>query len=260
MVQSTLHLPGHFAVIMDGNGRWAERRGKARSVGHVAGARAMRDVVSHCASVGIAQLTLYAFSSDNWSRPSVEVRALLALFTSHFRSQSAALARAGVRLTVIGRRARLPLSLRSAIRDAESATARGTGMHLRVAIDYSSRDAIQRAKSASDPVPESVPKNASNSTSRSALNTVPDTAPHAALHTALDSTDGSVLLPPVDLLLRTGGERRLSDFLVWECAYAELLFIDALWPDVTASILDQAFADFAARDRRFGRLTQRASA
>ena len=224
----------------------------------------MRDVVSHCASVGIAQLTLYAFSSDNWSRPSVEVRALLSLFTSHFRSQSTALARAGVRLTVIGRRARLPLSLRSAIRDAESATARGTGMHLRVAIDYSSRDAIQRATRAPDPMPMSVQSNASNSTSRHALNTVPDTAPDAALrstlYTAHNSADGSVLLPPVDLLLRTGGERRLSDFLLWECAYAELLFIDVLWPDVTASILDQAFADFAARDRRFGRLTQRASA
>jgi undecaprenyl diphosphate synthase len=232
MAQSTLHLPDHFAVIMDGNGRWAEHRGKARSVGHVAGARAMRDVVSHCARVGIAQLTLYAFSSDNWSRPSVEVRALLALFTSHFRSQSAALARAGVRLTVIGRRTRLPLTLRSAIRDAEAATARGTGMHLRVAIDYSSRDAIQRAH----------------------------LSPCDALHIAADPADGSSLLPPVDLLLRTGGERRLSDFLLWECAYAELLFIDVLWPDITASVLDQAFSDFAARDRRFGRLSQRASA
>ena len=228
MMQSTLQLPAHLAVIMDGNGRWAEGRGKSRSAGHVAGARAMRDVVSHCARSGIAQLTLYAFSSDNWSRPTAEVRALLSLFTSHFRSQSAALARAGVRLTVIGRRDRLPLALRGAIRDAEAATVRGTIMHLRVAIDYSSRDAIQRA--------------------------------HATSRTTPDLSDGSAILPPVDLLLRTGGERRLSDFLLWECAYAELLFIDVLWPDITPAILDQAFADFAARDRRFGNVARRASA
>ena len=228
MKQSTLQVPAHLAVIMDGNGRWAEKRNKPRTAGHLAGARAMRTVVSHCAQAGIEQLTLYAFSSDNWSRPATEVRGLLALFTSHFRSQSAALARAGIRLSVIGTRARLPLSLRSAIRDAEAATARGTQMHLRVAIDYSSRDAMQRAFSP--------PRAASN------LN------------------DGSVMLPPVDLMLRTGGERRLSDFLLWECAYAELLFIDTLWPDITPAILDQAFTDFSARDRRFGNITQRASA
>ena len=228
MVQSTLQLPSHLAVIMDGNGRWAERRGQSRSAGHVAGARAMRDVVTHCAQAGIQQLTLYAFSCDNWSRPTSEVRALLSLFTSHFRSQSAALARAGIRLSVIGRRDRLPLALRGAIRDAEAATVRGTVMHLRVAIDYSSRDAIQRA--------------------------------HGLACSTPDLSDGSVILPPVDLLLRTGGERRLSDFLLWECAYAELLFVDVLWPDITPAILDQAFADFAARDRRFGNVARRASA
>jgi undecaprenyl diphosphate synthase len=228
MKQSTLQLPGHLAVIMDGNGRWAERRHKPRTAGHIAGARSMRTVVSHCAQRGVEQLTLYAFSSDNWSRPATEVHALLALFTSHFRSQSAALARAGIRLSVIGTRTRLPLPLRSAIRDAETATAHGTQMHLRVAIDYSSRDAMQRAC--------------------------------APTRVGVDAADGSGLLPPVDLMLRTGGERRLSDFLLWECAYAELLFIDTLWPDITPAILDQAFADFAARDRRFGNITQRASA
>lgn len=188
----------------------------------------MRDVVEHCATKGVEQLTLYAFSSDNWSRPAAEVRALLALFTSHFRSEAAALARAGIRLTVIGRRARLPLALRTAIRDAEARTAHGRVMHLRVAIDYSSRAAIARA--------------------------------HGAALSDADANDGSPMLPPVDLLLRTGGERRLSDFLLWECAYAELLFLDVLWPDITPMILDQAFADFAARDRRFGNVRQRASA
>ena len=227
MVQSTLPSPRHFAIIMDGNGRWAERRAQSRSAGHIAGARAMRDVVEHCARSGVGQLTLYAFSADNWKRPTSEVRALLALFTAHFRSQASALARAGIRLSVIGKRSRLPPTLRSAIRNAEAATSRGTVMHLRVAIDYSSRDAIQRT--------------------------------HAAV--AADAVnDGAVILPPVDLLVRTGGERRLSDFLLWECAYAELLFLDVLWPDITSAILNDAFADFAARDRRFGNISLRASA
>ena len=227
MVQSTLPSPRHFAIIMDGNGRWAERRGQSRSAGHIAGARAMRDVVEHCARSGVGQLTLYAFSADNWKRPTSEVRALLALFTAHFRSQASALARAGIRLSVIGKRSRLPPTLRSAIRNDEAATSRGTVMHLRVAIDYSSRDAIQRT--------------------------------HAAV--AADAVnDGAVILPPVDLLVRTGGERRLSDFLLWECAYAELLFLDVLWPDITSAILNDAFADFAARDRRFGNISLRASA
>ena len=228
MQTSTLSIPKHVAIIMDGNGRWAERKGRPRSMGHLAGARAMREVVAHCARTGVEQLTLYAFSSDNWSRPAAEVRTLLELFTSHFRSQADALADAGIRVTVIGRRTRLPLPLRNAIADAESRTAHGRAMHLRVAIDYSSRAAIEGAMTAT-----SVTRD-----------------PHTARG----------LLPPVDLLLRTGGERRLSDFLLWECAYAELLFLDVLWPDITTADLDAAFADFARRDRRFGNVRQRVSA
>ena len=228
MMQSTLLVPGHVAIIMDGNGRWAERRGRPRSAGHLAGARVLREVVEHCARSGVLQLSLYAFSSDNWQRPAREVHALLALFTSHFRSQADALADAGVRLTVIGRRSRLPMMLRRAIRDAETRTQHGRAMHLRVAIDYSSRAAIMRAH------------------------------PSAVLAPA--PADAADILPPVDLLIRTGGERRLSDFLLWECAYAELLFLDVLWPDVTADTLAMAFADFASRDRRFGAVAQRVSA
>lgn len=221
MTQSTLHLPAHLAIIMDGNGRWASQRGAPRTVGHLAGARVLRTIVSHCATVGVPQLTLYAFSSDNWNRPADEVQALLALFTKHFRSQAAALARADVRLSVIGRRDRLPLPLVNAIGNAESSTAHGQRMHLRVAIDYSSRAALAQ----------------------------PDAAAREA-----------GLLPAVDLLIRTGGERRLSDFLLWECAYAELLFLDVLWPDMMPRMLDEAFADYAHRDRRFGGLSRRASA
>jgi undecaprenyl diphosphate synthase len=227
-MQSTLQVPEHFAIIMDGNGRWAERRGQPRSMGHRAGARAMRDVVAHCAAAGVAQLTLYAFSSDNWARPPVEVSTLMGLFTAHFRTEAEELAAQGIRLSVIGRRNRLSASLRRAIAQAEQRTALGVRMHLRVAIDYSSRAAIQRE--------------------------------HAPASVADGGDDQSALLPPVDLLLRTGGERRLSDFLLWECAYAELSFHDVLWPDISAAVLDDVLMDYAHRDRRFGRLSQRVSA
>jgi undecaprenyl diphosphate synthase len=227
-MQSTLRVPDHLAIIMDGNGRWAERRGQPRSMGHRAGARAMRDVVAHCAATGVPQLTLYAFSSDNWARPPVEVNTLMGLFTAHFRSQADELAVQGIRLSVIGRRTRLSAALRRAIADAEQRTAHGRRMHLRVAIDYSSRAAIQRE--------------------------------YAPASNADDASGQSALLPPVDLMLRTGGERRLSDFLLWESAYAELSFSDVLWPDITPAVLDDVLMDFARRDRRFGRLSARASA
>lgn len=216
MKQSTLALPDHVAIIMDGNGRWAERRGRPRWAGHRAGARVVRTVVEHCARRGIAQLTLYAFSSDNWKRPPAEVGALLSLFESHFRTEARRLADNGIRISAIGRRDRLPDTLLRTIADAESATAGGTRMHLRVALDYSSRAAIR----------------------------------------AFAAGDRSQLLPAVDLLVRTGGERRLSDFLLWECAYAELVFLDTLWPDLTVAELDSALADFATRERRFGATTE----
>jgi undecaprenyl diphosphate synthase len=218
MKQSTLPIPAHVAIIMDGNGRWAERRGKPRWVGHRAGVRVVREVVEHCARRGVPDLTLYAFSSDNWKRPVTEVSVLLSLFEAHFRSEAGRLADAGIRLEVIGRRDRLPESLQRAIRDAEARTAGGGAMTLRLAIDYSSRAAI--------------------------------------------AAPGFSPLPAVDLLVRTGGERRLSDFLLWECAYAELAFIDTYWPDLTTQELDVLFDDFANRDRRFGALTtpMRASA
>jgi undecaprenyl diphosphate synthase len=228
MVQSTLLVPAHVAIIMDGNGRWAEQRGRPRWMGHVAGARTVKDVVAHCATRGVEQLTVYAFSADNWSRPVEEVGALFELFENHFRTQMDSLAEHGIRLSVIGRRTKLPLALRRAITAAEVRTAGGRRMHLRVALDYSSRAAIQDAL----PVQAAV----------------------------RGVARGTTILPPVDLLLRTGGERRLSDFLLWECAYAELLFLDVLWPDVNAAVLDAAFADFAQRDRRYGALPARATA
>ncbi len=213
-------VPGHLAVIMDGNGRWATQRGRPRWMGHVRGAHTVREVVAHCARVGVGQLTLYAFSSDNWKRPREEVGFLFDLFASHIDRQLASLVANGIRFSMIGRRDRLPRPLVDAIEVAERRTAAGRRMHLRVAIDYSSRESMQGALAL-------------------------DGARQAA---RLDAT----ILPPVDLVIRTGGERRLSDFLLWESAYAELAFLDVNFPDLSTADLDAAFADFASRERRFG--------
>ncbi len=235
MSQAT-SVPGHLAIIMDGNGRWAARLGRPRWMGHVRGAHTVKEVVAHCTRAGVRHLTLYAFSSDNWKRPREEVGFLFDLFASHLDRQVDALVRNGIRLSIFGRRDRLPTELVQAFEMAEARTARGTRMHLRVAVDYSSRAAIQRAFQAGF------------------------TQEHAARGldgkpAPMPPTDGEIL-PPVDLLLRTGGERRLSDFLLWESAYAELAFLDVNFPDLTSEQLDEAFADFAARDRRFGGLKE----
>jgi undecaprenyl diphosphate synthase len=198
----------HVAIVMDGNGRWATRRGLPRAAGHRAGAEAVRRVVKVAPGCGITDLSLYAFSSDNWSRPAAEVSTLMRLFARHLRTETAELAAQGVKLSVIGRRDRLPPSLINAIAAAEASTARGTRLELRIAVDYSARAAIQ----------------------------------------------SGALLPDVDLLIRTGGEQRLSDFLLWECAYAELWFTDRMWPDFGASQLAAALHEFHSRDRRFGGL------
>jgi len=201
----------HVAIVMDGNGRWATRRGLPRAAGHRAGAEAVRRAVEIAPGCGISALTLYAFSSDNWTRPAAEVSVLMRLFARYLRTETAALAEKGVKLTVIGRRDRLPRSLVNAITAAEQGTARGTKLELRIAVDYSARAAIQRGD----------------------------------------------LLPDVDLLIRTGGEQRLSDFLLWECAYAELWFTDRMWPDFGAAHLAAAVHEFHSRDRRFGGLPTR---
>jgi len=213
-------LPKHLAIIMDGNGRWAARRNRPRWMGHVRGAHTVREVVAHCARLGVEQLTLYAFSSDNWKRPREEVGFLFDLFASHIDRQLADLVKNGIRLSMIGRRDRLPLAFVQAIADAEQRTVSGRRMHLRVAVDYSSRESIQGALA----LPSDIARR----------------------------QEGATILPPVDLLLRTGGERRLSDFLLWECAYAELAFLDVNFPDLSSADLDAVFADYANRERRFG--------
>ena len=223
----------HVAIIMDGNGRWALRRGLPRSAGHHAGVDAIRRVVEAAPEVGIGTLSLLAFSSDNWARPAEEVQILMALFARFLRDEAGPLRAHDVRLSVIGRRDRLPPELVSAIAAAEALTARGTRLHLRVAVDYSSRNAILEAArlgELDDPTRE-------------------------AFAIRLGDTHG-VPAPDVDLLIRTGGEQRLSDFLLWESAYAELFFTARMWPDFREDDLAAAVAEFRGRDRRFGALSE----
>jgi undecaprenyl diphosphate synthase len=224
----------HVAIIMDGNGRWATRRGLPRSAGHRAGVQTVRRVVEAAPDLGIATLSLFAFSSDNWRRPAQEVSALMALLRHYLRAELAQLVENGARLTVIGRRDRLPEGLAEEIAEAEQASSAGTRIHLRVAIDYSSRDAI--AAAAARWRPDHLP-------SREAFD---------RFLASPDAERGN----NVDLLIRTGGEKRLSDFLLWESAYAELCFVDTLWPDFDADGLGAAVAEFWRRDRRFGGLSQ----
>jgi undecaprenyl diphosphate synthase len=224
----------HVGVIMDGNGRWAESRGLPRANGHRQGAEALRRLVEAAPAEGIDVITVYAFSADNWKRPKDEIEGLLRLFLAYLVQECRALAKAGVKLTVIGRRDRLTPRIVRAIHDAEAMTRGGTRLHLRLAIDYSSRDALVYAASA-------------------ALATGPLCRERIAVH--LGSGRGLPdEAPDVDLLIRTGGEQRLSDFLLWECAYAELWFTTVMWPDFEGRHLAEAMRAFRARDRRFGGL------
>ena len=233
-------MPRHIAVIMDGNGRWAVRRGRPRVTGHVAGAKAVRRTVEAARRLGVEYLTLYAFSSDNWRRPSDEVAALMKLFRRYLAAEVSRCVENGVRLHFVGRRDRLAPELQRAMTAAEDATRGESGLHLRVAIDYSARDVIVRAATQLDP-------------RRPATRESFGMAMAAAMHDTVGA-------PEVDLLIRTGGEHRLSDFLLWECAYAELVFSDVMWPDFDEDDLREAMNAFCSRDRRYGGLTNAAEA
>ena len=233
----------HAAIVMDGNGRWATERGLPRSAGHRAGVEAMRRIVEAAPGFGISTLTLYAFSAANWNRPATEVRDLFALLREFLRSETAACIARGVRLSVIGRRDRLPAALRGAIAATVTATSGGRGLHLRVALDYSARESILRA---------------AQSAVRAARRD--RTLTEAAFERLISEVEGGgAPAPPVDLFVRSGGEQRLSDFLLWESAYAELTFASVMWPDFTPEHLETAVSDFRRRERRFGGLSKRAA-
>jgi len=234
----------HVGVIMDGNGRWATARGLPRTAGHHAGLKAARRLVENAVRSGtIGTVTLYAFSSDNWERPPREVSALMTLFRRALVTEGRRCLANGVRLSIVGRRDRLSPALRGAIEETERATAGGRNLHLRVAIDYSARDAMVRAAELARVLPA-----AEGPLSRERF---------AQLLAQADSDREPV--PDVDLLIRTGGEQRLSDFLLWECAYAELCFLPTMWPEFDEEDLTAALADFERRERRFGRVLEQAA-
>jgi len=229
----------HVAIIMDGNGRWAQRRGLPRKLGHKAGAKAARRVIEQATREPVDCLTLYAFSSDNWSRPRDEVVHLMRLFRWHLQNELARCIENGVRINVIGRRDRLNPELVRMIEKAEADTAGGTNLLLRIAVDYSARDAVARSAHRTTVSCECMADEKVRACFEIAL--------HEEIHSV--ATAGNV-----DLLIRSGGERRLSDFLLWECAYAELVFVDTLWPDFAEQDLTSALAEFSRRHRRFGGL------
>jgi undecaprenyl diphosphate synthase len=228
----------HLAIIMDGNGRWATARGLPRTAGHRQGAALVPEIVRAAigAPLAIRTLTMYAFSADNWQRPAAEVQALMAVFTEFLEREAVRAASEHIRVSVIGRRDRLSRALAAAIDCVEWRTRRGDRLHVRFAIDYSGRDAIWQA-------------------ARRAARE--GTWSRAAFEAAIASGRGVPTdVAAVDLLVRTGGEQRLSDFLLWECAYAELYFTPTLWPDFTAAELEGALRAFGARQRRFGSLPE----
>jgi undecaprenyl diphosphate synthase len=222
----------HVAIISDGNGRWATSRGLPRSAGHRAGAESARQIIKAAPRIGIHTLTLFALSSANWKRPAAEVNAILRLLHEYLMTETTHCINEGVRLSVIGRRDRLPATLRQVISDSEAATAKGTRLHLRLAVDYSAREAIYHAACRFYKVTELSPESFSN-----------------VLAEVLRG--GST---EVDLLIRTGGEQRLSDFLLWECAFAEFVFLQKRWPDFSVKDLEDAVKEFHCRERTRGAL------
>jgi undecaprenyl diphosphate synthase len=225
-------LPRHIAIIMDGNGRWAKRRLLPRAAGHRAGVEAVRRVTRAARALGIEALTLYAFSSENWRRPAEEIGDLMGLLRLFIRSDLAELQRENVRLRILGDFRRFPQDVVSLIDDALERTAANTGPILAIALNYGAQAELVRAAR------------------RLAERLPPEEIDEAAIEGELETRE----LPPLDLLIRTSGEHRLSNFLLWQAAYAELLFVDTLWPDFGPDDLSAAVSAFGQRQRRFGGL------
>lgn len=229
-------LPRHLAIIMDGNGRWAEQRMLKRIVGHHRGAETVQMVVEQTSNLGIGYLTLFAFSSENWSRPKAEVKALMALLKRFVRSELRRMLKNNIRFNVIGNRSDLPEEVNQILDDALQQTAQNTGMVLTLALSYGGRQEIIRAAAQ---IAQKVQQGQLQ----------PDQITESLFSQHLDTAD----LPDPDLLIRTSGEMRISNFLLWQLAYTELYFTDINWPDLTINALHEALADYQARERRFGK-------
>ncbi len=228
-------LPRHVAIIMDGNGRWARKRNLPRAAGHVAGVSAVRSVVRAAVDIGLANLTLYAFSSENWKRPPTEVIHLMGLFRAYFRDDMNELVERNVHLRIIGNRSRADEDIVAMIEDGERRTARNDGLNLVVAFDYGAQEEIAAA--------------ARDLAAAAARGEIHPNAITPEFFSSRLQTDG---IPDPDLVIRTSGEHRLSNFLLWQSAYAELAFVDTLWPDFTRAQFLATLESFAARERRFG--------
>ena len=228
-------VPRHLAVIMDGNGRWAERRRRPRIIGHRAGARAVNICIDFCIRRGIGALTLFAFSSENWGRPEEEVGGLMKLFMHALDREVDEMHRRGIRLRFIGERERFSPDILARMRDAEARTAGNTALHLTIAASYGGRqDIAHAARSLAEDV--------------AAGRLRPEQIDETMVGSRMALSD----LPPPDLFIRTGGDHRISNFLLWQLAYTELWFTELLWPELDDATLEDAIADFGGRERRFG--------
>ncbi len=232
-------LPRHVAIIMDGNGRWARKRHLPREAGHVAGVSAVREVVRAASEIGLANLTLFAFSSENWKRPKTEVGALMGLFRAYFRSDLNELAGRGVRVRIIGSRSRVSPDIHAMIEDAEKRTVHNKGLNLTFAFDYGGQEEIA---------------NAARELARGAKEGRLD--PETITPELFSARLFTSALPEPDLVIRTSGEHRLSNFLLWQSAYAELAFVETLWPDFTRAKFLECLEEYAQRERRFGSISE----
>lgn len=232
------HVPGcphHVAIIMDGNGRWALQRGRPRLFGHQAGARRVREIVEACPQIGVQYLTIFAFSTENWKRTQVEVAGLMRLFRRYIINETNALVANGVRVRFIGDRDRLDKKLIQMMTDLEAATSQNGRVHLTIALNYGGRDEVSRAT-----------KRLAQDVAAGKL--MPDDVNEETLPRYLDT----YVLPDPDLVIRTSGEARISNFLLWQSAYSEYEFIDTLWPDFTRVEFESLCTSFGGRDRRYG--------
>lgn len=235
-VPATSAIPRHIAVIMDGNGRWAKKRFLPRIAGHKRGVEVVRDMVKECATLGVEYLTLFAFSSENWRRPQEEVSFLMGLFMEALKHEVSKLHQNNIRLVMIGDRSRFDAALRAQIDEAERTTAENTGLVLTIAANYGGRwDLMQAMNRMQRARPE-----------LSGQFQEHDLAPYLSMHYA----------PEPDLFIRTGGEERISNFLLWQLAYSELYFTDTLWPDFNQQAFNRAIKSYQSRERRFGRTSE----
>ena len=227
-------IPRHIAIILDGNGRWAKKRGLPRTAGHAAGAETFRRIATYCKNIGVNYLTVYAFSTENWSRPEEEVKSIMKLLDRYLREAIATMERDHIKMKVLGDVSILSPSLRAEIEETNKISSRYEGFQANICVNYGGRaEILQAAK-------------------RYALDAVEGRAPTDLTEEAFSSYLYSAGIPDPDLLIRPGGEKRISNFLLWQCAYSEFYFTDVLWPDFTPEELDKAIAEFSRRDRRFG--------